>query len=337
MADLRLSPFVALGLAAALSWSGSSAPAAHDDDEPPIERVDERPPWEQIDEPSIAACGGCHPDVWREWAQSLHARAWTNANVRSATNNFERKSCRPCHSPEPVLLSGLDVRPNYRDHNQLDGVHCLSCHGLEDGVAAARTIEDAPCKPRLEPRLLAAEMCWPCHEPTHQAFQEYETSDAAATGVRCVDCHMQPTTERDGGTSHGRSHGPNGGMNADFVARALAWSAELVEDSLRVSLRNRTGHKFPGEIPSRSLLVRVEYYDDEGLQLESPEPLVLRRAHKGESREDNRLRPDEERELSYALPAQAHSVELRIVFLPLPLLPEEAGFELAAWEATRDG
>ena len=158
----------------------------------------EKPIHERIDEPSLFACGGCHEQVYGEWSQSLHHGAWTNANVVAATQGFERRSCRPCHSPLPVLPHGLDRRPRYRDFNQEDGVHCLSCHGLPDGVAAARTIADAPCKPRFTPGLLDVNLCYPCHEPTHQAFEEYRQSDAFATGVRCVDCHMQPRRDAPG-------------------------------------------------------------------------------------------------------------------------------------------
>ena len=76
---------------------------------------EERPIHERIDLPSIAACGGCHQEVAREWSASLHARAWTNANARSATRDFERKSCRPCHSPRSIFETGLDAPPAYRD------------------------------------------------------------------------------------------------------------------------------------------------------------------------------------------------------------------------------
>ena len=284
----------------------------------------------RIDLPSIAACGGCHPDVYAEWAQSLHARAWTNPNARAATAEFTKEGCRPCHSPMPVLATGLLRRPDYRDFNQEDGVHCLSCHGLPEGagVAAARTVPDAPCRPRYEPRLLSVDHCYPCHEPTHGAFSEYETSDAYALGVRCVDCHMQPTV-RDGGRA-GRSHGPNGGMNAEFVRRAIGWSAELDGGAALLTVRNRTGHRFPGEIPSRSFVVRAVF--DAG----DDATVVLRKPHRGEPREDDRLRPDEERVLRFELPPGALSVELTLLFRPLPLLPLEECFELGRWEGSLD-
>lgn len=278
----------------------------------------------RIDLPSVAACGGCHLEAYAEWSRSLHARAWTNANVQTATDGFRKGTCRACHSPEPVLESGLDARPDYRDHNQEDGVHCLSCHGLADGVAAARTIPDAPCKPRFDARLRDVRLCYPCHEPTHGAFEEYERSDAKAVGLRCADCHMPPRAD-----APGHDHGPNGGLNPDFVRRALAWSCAIEDGALVLELRNRTGHRFPGEIPSRSFVVKVAF------DARAAEVITLRKAHKGEQRDENRLEPDETRVLRFPFPADARSVSVRLLFLPLPLLPEEQAFVLGEWSGAR--
>jgi hypothetical protein len=289
--------------------------------------IDRPPMHERIDEPSLAVCGGCHADVYDEWAQSLHHGAWTNENVRTATDDFRRAACRACHSPMPVLeQESLGDRPAYRHFNQNDGVHCLSCHGLSDGVAAARTIPDAPCRPIYSQRLLQAESCEPCHEPTHHAFEEYRRSDAAALGVRCVDCHMQPV-DRDG--RPGRSHGPHGGMNAEFVARALAWQARVEGDEVVVELRNRCGHKFPGEIPSRSLVLSVRFDDRD------PEHLQLRKPFKGEDRQDDRLQPDETRTLRFAFPEGTNTAHVAVRFHPLPLTPAERAHDLGRWSGSR--
>lgn len=317
-----LVPLVSMG--AALGLARAPALAQGDGAEPP-----EPPIHTRIDLPSIAACGGCHREVYEEWATTLHARAWTNPNARAATADFRKEQCRPCHSPQPVLLSGLDVPPRLRDFNHEDGVHCLSCHGLEDGVAAARTVPDAPCRPRFEPRFLQAELCQPCHEPTHQAFEEFRTSNAHAVGLRCVDCHMPPRGERPG-----RDHGPRGGFDEAFVRRALGWSAELQEGSLRLELANRTGHKFPGEIPSRSFVVRVEFPGAAGHE---PLRIVLRRPHRDEERADDRLLPDERRVLVFPVPAGAREARVTLLFLPLPLLPDEQGFVLGTWTGAVQG
>lgn len=288
----------------------------------PPQASSQPPPWLQIDRPALAACGVCHVEVYDEWESSLHHRAWTNADVRAETNDFEQAACRPCHSPKAVLVSGLDRRPDYRDANQPDGVHCLSCHGLADGVAAARTIADAPCRPRFSPGLVSAESCWPCHEPTHHAFSEYATSDAKAIGLRCADCHMPPCTDRPG-----RSHAGHGGLDADFVRRALAWRCERSGDEVVVTIRNRTGHKFPGEIPSRVFQVKVAIDGGE------PAYVTLRKPAKEESRDDDRLGVNEERALRFPVAAGAHDVCVELLFKPFPLLPDDEAHLLGEWRS----
>jgi len=287
------------------------------------DEVDARAPHERIDVPSLVACGGCHTEVFAEWSESLHHRAWTNANVRTATKDFTIESCRPCHSPMSVFETGFDRRPEFRDFNHRDGVHCLSCHGMESGVAAARTVPDAPCRPTYDERFVSADSCYPCHEPTHDAYAEYEESDAYELGVRCVDCHMPVVTRGSGADARaGRSHGPHGGLNAEFVKKGVRWDARVEEGGVVVTLANRTGHKFPGEIPSRSLLVSVRF--DGGAWDE----VLMRKPNKREDREDDRLRPDEVRELRFEVPEGGKVAEVRVLFRPLPLLPPEACHDL---------
>ena len=272
----------------------------------------------RIDLPSAVTCGGCHRRQFREWSQSLHHRAWTNANARAATNEFTIEKCRPCHSPMSVFEQGLQSAPDYRDFNQEDGVHCLSCHGLKDGVAARHTREDAPCRPKYSEGLVSADLCFPCHEPTHQAFTEYRTSKAYRDGRRCADCHM-PILE-DGIS---RSHGPHGGLNPEFIAGAFDSHMEWTDRSVAVRLRNLTGHKLPGEIPSRSLVIKVDIDGGEALYE------TLRRPHKEEVREDNRLQPDEERTITFQAPEGTSIRSVQILWKPYPLMADSQAYVLA--------
>lgn len=220
--------------------------------------------------------------------------------------------CRACHSPLAMLETGLESRPAYRNYNQDDGVHCLSCHGLKDGVAAARDVPAAPCRPRREPLLLKAESCYPCHEPTHSAFSEYYTSKAYAAGTRCADCHMPEVAER-----RGRSHGPNGGFNEAFIKKAVDWNCKIADSAATVTVTNKTGHKFPGEIPSRSFVIKCE---TEGAP---PQYQSIRKPNKGESREDDRLKPDETRAFVFTIKSGA-APKITLLFKPFPVMPDEA-------------
>ena len=284
-------------------------------------------------QPSLFACGRCHDEVYTEWAGSLHHRAWTNNNVRRATSNFEQIGCRPCHSPMPSLTDNPSEAPEYRPFNQADGVHCLSCHGVDGGRVATTNetpTENAPCRPVFDQRLDRADSCMPCHQPTHQAFDEYNTSKAKEDGKRCADCHMPEVVRRNGAL--GRSHGSHGGLSPTFVRKALDWQAETRGGEVRVSLRNRCGHKFPGEIPSRSCVIRVEFRGDHHT---STKATTLRRPFKKEDRADNRLAPDETRTLVYPLPAGANRASVQVLFKPYPLIPDSEAHDLGSWTGER--
>jgi hypothetical protein len=291
-----------------------------------------------IRRPALETCGGCHADVYAEWAPTLHKRAWTNDNILRATQNFAKVQCRSCHSPEAVMPFPLETahrvyrQPVFRDANLEDGVHCLSCHalgGASEGVAATRDVPGAPCGPRRDERLGSVAFCSTCHDPTHQAAQEYWTSQQAAAGVRCMDCHMAPV-ERAGGRM-GRSHVFPGGFSAEQVRRGLDAKVRLEGRTVVVTLANKAAHKFPGEIPSRSLTVAVEGFDAKGERVLDRHTLIRRPFKTQEERDrvDDRLLPNETRELRETLPPTAERVHVRVIFRSLPLQRESQAIRIA--------
>lgn len=319
-------------LVVATAWAGSRAPRE-------VVAAPERA-LVDITRPASETCAKCHADVQAEWEPGLHHRAWTNANILSATDNFARTECRPCHSPRSVLESGLEESPRvyraptFRPENVESGVHCLSCHGLPGGVgvAATRDVPDAPCRPRRDERLESVALCAACHDPTHQAAQEYWTSAQAAQGQRCQDCHMERVT-RAGGRA-GRSHVFPGGFAWAQVVRAVHADARLDGRDVVVALTNRIAHKVPGEVPSRSLTVAIEAFDANGARV-LDESVLLRRPFKTpqeKNRVDDRLRPGETREVRRHLPDAAVRASVSVVFRSLPMQPESRAISLGKFE-----
>lgn len=293
-----------------------------------------------ITRPPAETCGKCHEDVHAEWEPTLHKRAWTNGNIQNATQSFARAECRPCHSPHPVLPNGLEIAPRvyrpprFREENVESGVHCLSCHGLGNGsgVAAARDVPEAPCRPRRDDRLLSVAFCATCHDPTHQAAQEYWTSAQARDGIGCRDCHMPPVARADG--RKGRSHVFPGGFDHAQVRRGVAVKSSLEGRTVVVSLTNQAAHKLPGEIPSRGLVVSVRAFDAAGARVLDRHTLFRRPFKNAEERHrpDDRLLPGETRVLREPLPAGAVRATVDVVFRSLPLQPDWQAIPIASLE-----
>jgi predicted CXXCH cytochrome family protein len=265
------------------------------------------------------ACGGCHPRIYEEWQETLHAKAWIDPVYRMSAGNPPRLECRGCHSMEPVLArelsTDLSYRPVFRPYNHEDGVSCLSCHGLADGsVAAARDVPGAPCRPRRDDRLKTPEFCGACHNPSHSAYDEWKRSKS---GKSCVGCHAS----KEGKFTH-RMRGCD---DPEFVKSGLDWSCDVAGGMLRVTLTNRSGHKLPSEVPTRLLRVRVRLDERE-------EEVLFRRPMKqivGER--DNRLWPDETRVLAW--PASGvRRVKVEILFQPSLLVPPHGWITIGRWE-----
>ena len=150
-------------------------------------------------------CRGCHEDVWAEWTRSYHGKAWTDPMVQALADGFRMQECIDCHAPQPIHVTGVDQRVAARLHARSDGVDCLSCHILEDGlsVAAARTVDNSSvagaCRPVATESMTTSMSCVGCHNQ-HETVNEVVES---GTGKDCQDCHMT-SVERSGRT--GRSH-----------------------------------------------------------------------------------------------------------------------------------
>ena len=204
---------------------------------------------------SSEQCRACHAEVYREWEDSWHAKAWSDPDVRLLSNDFANTDCIDCHAPRPVLETGLDQRVLPRAARQAEGVDCIACHtlpapdGAEPRMAGTLDRLDVPCRPQATLDLARPEFCAPCHDQ-HKTVEQWRATSYAAEGVDCLDCHMP---FRGGDPNRGRDHTLHGAHAIELVQSAVELRARREAGHVLVSVENvGAGHHFPTDERSRA-------------------------------------------------------------------------------------
>src|SRR5204862_5523159 len=109
-----------------------------------------------------AYCGRCHPAIFAENRQSTHGRAFFDSEARLATRDFRREDCVRCHTPRPILGTGIGMTPMQRWTDLEEGNNCMSCH-WKQGYDYARFQGGPECKEAFDPRVGTVEACASCH------------------------------------------------------------------------------------------------------------------------------------------------------------------------------
>jgi hypothetical protein len=226
-----------------------------------------------------STCLPCHAAVVEEWKASMHASSFTDPQVRAPdqSDNFQKQECLPCHAPRPIFEHGIekDARVFAREERRFDGVDCLSCHSLPEGVAATRAGLTAACKPVFRAELATQQVCYACHNQ-HNTHDEWRASPAAASNKDCLTCHMAPVTRTGseaGAPRAGRSHRFLGGRDKDFALAGLSVASRVDRDQnqLVVELHNDfAGHNLPTDSRNRALDLVVTLYDTRGEAVPKP-------------------------------------------------------------------
>jgi hypothetical protein len=185
--------------------------------------------------------------------------------VQALSQGFRMQECIDCHAPLPIHVTGVGQRVAPRNHQRSDGVDCLSCHLMDDGVsvASARAPDTSKvagaCRPVLVETLPKVETCAGCHN-------QHETVDellASGIGRTCSDCHMEPAPRKGGGT--GRSHAFPG-AHSQAMHRRAAKLEVAVEDGFVVARVTNVGagHKIPTDARHRSYNLWISTWDARG-------------------------------------------------------------------------
>jgi nitrate/TMAO reductase-like tetraheme cytochrome c subunit len=216
---------------------------------------------------SAAQCQSCHEAVYAEWAGSMHGKAWTDPMVQNLSNGFRMSECIDCHAPMPIHETGVSRRVAPRQHARSDGVDCLTCHLLPDGVSVASTRAAdtskvaGACRPVVVPEMATPAACAGCHNQ-HQTVDEL-----AASGVKetCSDCHMASVPR---GEAKGRSHVFPGAHALEMHQKAAKLDLAVESGAVVAKVTNvGAGHQIPTDARHRSYNVFLSAWDDHGNQL----------------------------------------------------------------------
>jgi len=215
-------------------------------------------------------CGKCHVEIYREWSQSDHAKAYTNPYFRKATNNYTFESCIGCHAPQP---GASDAAPAARAAAREDGVTCVSCH-LRDGKLAGPITPTGVIKPHPitvdEEFYRGVAICGGCHEGTLKEWNSVEGYKKV-----CQQCHMQPVkrevTQATGEMSNiivafekeGMLRRHDFSVSGDYIpGKIIGVTAERSGSVLTVKVKNTLPHNLPtGDFGFRVLGLEAVAFD----------------------------------------------------------------------------
>lgn len=289
---------------------------------------------------SAESCKLCHDAIYDEWKGSMHAKAWVDPIYQRFLTTRERQgldtaACKPCHIPQPILLTGVGERPVAREDAHDEGVTCISCHkgkkGYHGPFEAKRdtdrlkfvhgSIEDA--------RFRTHEICASCHGqkdvPYHDQTTSYLATPLRENGVTCQNCHM-PYVERPAAKKSlypslpdrpGGSHLWPGSSQVEQIQQAFEFDGAVQEDRFLLSIKNNAGHSVPPTY-GRVLLFDIDFMA--GDRVLGSEAISLSMA------DDNQLVALEWNDFEFDAVAGTSRVRIRTRHRRMPFLePEDVG------------
>jgi hypothetical protein len=245
------------------------------------------------------ACQSCHPDIYRFWSESLHARAATNATFELAHREYLASPwLREGGGPDLCLRCHLPVTPRADASSAEQGIGCDYCHSIsavnvqKGQPVAAVTPGDTKFGPVADAQSPAhkvafrklfreSEVCASCHElvsptgtPILSTYSEWQKSPARASGQTCQTCHMPDVVgqladarvrRRSDATIN--SHRTPGGHSPELLRKAVTLEIlGLRRDgdtiAFDVQIANvGAGHDLPTGLPTRTIVLAAEVVD----------------------------------------------------------------------------
>jgi len=306
---------------------------------------------------SPETCKKCHLEIWQEWSEDRHAKAWVGALYTEKSLNHTDTSCFSCHAPRPILSTGLDSPAEARQDFRESGVNCLSCHQRGHHVVTSGEPGAAPCGPVHDPtfpadrpdmREATINFCGVCHN-LHGTHLEFMGSRYYRDGMTCLTCHMAEDVVSPavtGGPPKARkAHRFPGAHSKAMLQKAMTIVAERQGDKVVARVVNRgAGHRIPTDARHRAIRLKVAFLDAYGQAVPVIDPQtgqpereatldLIRLFYRQEQKEPTQIDPegtlgkDNWRESSIAIPdgARGGKAIFRLYYNLSPYAPVEQG------------
>ena len=243
-------------------------------------------------------CGRCHQAIFREWSDSMHARAWTDPYFQvDFAYDGSQQICLNCHTPledqQANLVRGfrdrekfrpiLEPNPGFDTRLQEEGVTCAVCHVRDGKIVGPYGSDRAPHAVQADPSMTSGSgPCERCHVVPGDRWDMFYRVPPCGTVAEieesgresdCVGCHMAAVVRpaaRGASARPGRRHLIMGGHFPEQVKRALEVRFERRgERRYAFFIRNRGAHHYvPTGTPDRHLTVELRLLDTQGRVLE---------------------------------------------------------------------
>ena len=274
-------------------------------------------------------CKSCHPAIWREWENSMHAKAWVDEIYQEVADQIEDREtkCDGCHAPEPILITGIGKIPKLRNQQREAGVSCLVCHLDAEGAmhgppASAETYFHANVTNAVYTS--PTTLCSTCHGqptvPEHDQVSSFLNSRFAEGNQSCATCHMPVVNRLQSTASYesikGRRHTWRGSRSVAQLRRAAMLQLEIVSEKLNVKLQSKTGHILPGGT-LRTIILKAKLLSPEGTERQKEQILIC-------AEKENRLLPNENRTYVFDTLsiATGDTLKVQLLYQLTPKTPE---------------
>ena len=274
-------------------------------------------------------CKSCHPAIWREWENSMHANAWVDEIYQEIASQIkDRKTkCDQCHAPQPILITGIGEMPKLRNTQRKAGVSCLVCHlDAEGAMHGPQASAETYFHTNVTNPIYTAPttLCGTCHGqptvPEHDQVSSFLESKFAEGDKSCATCHMPVVNRLQSTASYesikGRKHTWRGSRSVAQLRRAAALQLEIAPEKVNVKLQSKTGHILPGGT-LRTIILEAKLLSPEGIERQKEQILIS-------AEKQNRLLPNEEKTYIFdTLPkAIGDTVTVRLMYQLTPKTSE---------------